>query len=173
MSAGIDIPFLSSNLTRALTQNRDSHEEPLRIMTEIEVIREIRENVEGQFPKVCPFCRRTFATIREFLLTTKPLGPVVSYDAELGDWNPADPIGTMAFANCPCGDTLVVSSEAMPRLRLWSILNWVRDETILRNQSPHEIFSHLRDQITQQIMQKPAIGVVPNRVGKIYPSARA
>ena len=127
-------------------------------MTEIDVIREIQGHLQGHFPKVCPLCHRTYDTLRDFLLLTTPAGPVVSYDAEVGDWNPADPIGTLAFANCPCGDTLVLSSDGMPLLRLWSLLNWVRDESKLRHQSPQGLLNYLRDQITQQVLQEPAKG---------------
>ncbi len=36
-------------------------------MTEAEVIRQMREHLESLFPKVCPNCKRRFATLREYL----------------------------------------------------------------------------------------------------------
>ena len=72
-------------------------------MTEAEVVRIMREHLEGLFPKVCATCYRRFATLREYLLTTTHLGPAIPYDVELGDWKPLRPLGTMTYANCPCG----------------------------------------------------------------------
>ena len=46
-------------------------------MTEAEVIRTMREHLEGQFPKVCPACHRRFAALREYLLTTEHVGPAI------------------------------------------------------------------------------------------------
>ncbi len=115
----------------------------------------MREHLEGLFPKVCPVCNRTYDTFRDYLLIAKPEGSAISYDAEVDDWNPANPIGTLTFANCPCGNTLALSSEGMPLLRLWSLLNWARIETKKRNQSPEELINYLRDQITQQVLNDP------------------
>ena len=55
-------------------------------MTEAEVVRIMREHLEGQFPKVCNTCKRRYATLREDPLNTQTVGPA-SYDAEVGDWN--------------------------------------------------------------------------------------
>jgi len=67
-------------------------------MTEAEVVRIMRQHLEGLFLKVCPVCLRRFATLREYLLTTTQLGPAMPYDAELGDWKPLRPLGTMSYA---------------------------------------------------------------------------
>jgi hypothetical protein len=64
-------------------------------MTEAEVIRTMRGHLEGLFPKVCPNCKRSFATLREYILITKRLGAMISWDAELGDWNTIQPIGAL------------------------------------------------------------------------------
>ena len=124
-------------------------------MTEAEVVRIMREHLEGLFPKVCPSCRRSFATLREYLLTTIHVGPAMSYDAELGDWNPLRPMGTMTYANCSCGTTLALTSQGMPLSQLWRLLNWARHETKRRGQSPQDLLSYLRDEICKRVLAAP------------------
>ena len=121
-------------------------------MTEADVIRAMREHLEGLFPKECPNCHRHFATLREYLTLTTHQGPPMPYDAELGDWNPLRPVGTVTYANCSCGTTLVLSSQGMPLHRLWRLLNWARIETKRRGMSPQELLSYLRDQICKQVL---------------------
>ena len=121
-------------------------------MTEAAVIQMMREHLEGQFPKVCPNCQRRYANLRAYLTHTVPLGPAMPYDAELGDWNPVDPLGTVAYANCACGTTLALTSKGMPLTRLWRLLNWARTETHRRNISPQELLNYLRDEITRQVL---------------------
>lgn len=125
-------------------------------MTEADVIRAMREHLEGLFPKDCPNCNRRFATLREYLLVTKHLGPPMPYDAEFGDWNPLRPVGTVTLANCPCGTTLTLSSEGMPLVQLWRLLNWARIETKRRGLSPRELLGYLRDEICKQVLAEPA-----------------
>ena len=80
-------------------------------MDEAKVIRHLLEHLEGFFPKVCPNCGKHFATLREYLQLTENLGSVMPYDADLGDWKPIEPLGTFAYSNCPCGNTLTLSSK--------------------------------------------------------------
>jgi hypothetical protein len=124
-------------------------------MTEAEVIRTMREHLEGLFPKVCPKCNRCFATLREYILLTHRLGPMMSWDAELGDWNTVQPIGTLAFANCPCGSTLALSTEGMPLPRRLVLLGWIRGETQRRGVSPQQLLEHLRDETRKQVLAEP------------------
>jgi hypothetical protein len=124
-------------------------------MTEAEVVRAMREHLEGLFPKTCPNCRRKFATLREYLQLTRHLGAPMPYDAELGDWQPRAPIGTTTYANCPCGNTLMLSSEGMPLLQLWRLLAWARTETQRRGMSPQELLNYLRKVICQQVLAEP------------------
>jgi hypothetical protein len=125
-------------------------------MTEAEVVRIMREHLEGLFPKVCPKCNRRFATLREYLLLTKHLGPAMPYDAEVGDWKPLRPLGTMTFADCPCGNTLSLTSEGMPLLRLWSLLAWAKSETHRRGLTPEQLLNYLRDEICKQVLAAPS-----------------
>jgi hypothetical protein len=127
-------------------------------LTEVEVIQFIREHLDGLFPKICPNCKRRFATCREYLLSTKILGRPVSYDVDLGDWRPDEPLGTMALASCPCGDTLALSSEGMPLLRLWSLMGWAKAETQERHMTPEELLNYLCARICKQILGEPSPG---------------
>lgn len=124
-------------------------------MTEAEVVTAMRKHLETQFPKPCPNCKRQFPTLRNYLQVTTILGSAMPYDADIGDWNPVEPVGTVTYANCPCGGTLALTSDGMPLLKLWSLLNWARKETIKRGMTPQELLNYLRDEICKQILAEP------------------
>ncbi len=119
---------------------------------ETEAIQLVREHLDGLFPKVCPSCGKTFAAFREYLLETKPLGAPMSYDAELGHWNPVEPLGAASMANCPCGNTLVLTSAGMPLFKLWRLLHWARIEMGQQGLSQQELLSQLRLEIRRQVL---------------------
>ncbi|MGA3171527.1 MAG: hypothetical protein ABSE62_10990 [Chthoniobacteraceae bacterium] len=121
-------------------------------MTEAKVIAAMRRHLESQFLKVCPTCNRAFATLRQYLEITALQGPAMPYDAEAGDWNPVRPMGTATYSNCPCGSTLALTSDGMPLLQLWSLLNWARAETQRRGMTPQELLNYLRQQIVRQVL---------------------
>ena len=125
-------------------------------MTEAEVIHLLREHVEGQFPKVCPTCRRIYASLEDYLHHTERLGPIMSYDAELGNWNPVRQIGTMALSNCACGSTLALTSEGLPLDEFKGFLDWIRVETLRQGLSQGELLGRLRDEIRMQILAEEA-----------------
>ncbi len=124
-------------------------------MTEAQVVTAMRRHLEGLFPLSCPLCQREFKTFREYLQNTEHEGDAIPYDAELGRWQPLRPIGTVTLANCRCGNTLTLSSEGMPLLQLWSLLNWGRVESQLRNQTPRQLLNYLRDRICEQVLTEP------------------
>jgi hypothetical protein len=121
-------------------------------MTETEVVKILREHFEGLFPKICPTCNRCFTTLREYILITKRIGPAISFDAELGDWNTLRPMGSVALANCPCGSTLALGTESMLLPLRLLLLNWVSTETQCRGLSPQELLDYLRDEIRKQAL---------------------
>ena len=121
-------------------------------MTEAEVISIMRQHLEAQFPQRCSNCNRPFATLRDYILNTEQVGSAVPYDVELGDWQPIEPLGTVTFANCPCGSTLALSSDGMPLLQLWSLLRWAKNETEKRGMTPRQLLNYLRDEITRQVL---------------------
>jgi putative acetyltransferase len=123
------------------------------MMTEAEVVRQMREHLERLFPRVCSKCNRRFGTLREYLLTTEHAGSAMPYDPLLGEWRPLKPVGIMTYANCPCGSTLTLSSKGMPLPRLWSLLTWARGETKKRGLSPRELLNYLREEICKQVLE--------------------
>jgi hypothetical protein len=125
--------------------------DPLKL-TEAEVIKIMREHLEGLFPKVCLVCHQRYATLREYLQTTKHLGSAIPYDAESDDWTPLKPLGTVTYANCSCGSTLMLTSEGMALPRLWSLLSWARTETQKRGMTPRELLNYLREEICKQVL---------------------
>ena len=122
------------------------------VMTEAEVLKIMREHLEGLFPKVCPNCQRRYPTLKEYVQITERLEPSISFDGEAGRWRPLKPLGTFSYANCPCGNTLALSSNGMPLLQLWSLLNWARTETQARGISLRELLTHLRHEIIEEVL---------------------
>ena len=59
-------------------------------MQEDDVIRIMREHLEGLFPKARGNCGRRFETLREYLMVTEHRGSAMPYDADLGDWEPVN-----------------------------------------------------------------------------------
>ena len=125
-------------------------------MIEAEVVRLMREHLESQFPKVCPTCQRHFASLYDYIQNTYRVEPSISYDAEVGDWNPKEPIGTATYSTCPCGSTLALSSHGMPLLRLWALYNWARVEKKRRGMTMEQLLHYLRDQIRKQVIEDGA-----------------
>jgi hypothetical protein len=124
-------------------------------MTDDEIIRMMRKHFEGLFPKVCPNCGRRFATLREYILNTKRIGATISYDAEMGDWETTQPIGAVAHANCPCGNTMVLTTQGMPLSQIHLVLKWVKTETERGGLSPKELIGYVRDEIRKQVLADP------------------
>jgi len=114
-----------------------------------------RDHVHGLFPRKCKNCNREFVSFKDFLLNTRPVGEVMSWDADSGDWRPKQPLGIMAHANCQCGSTLVISSERMSLLRLWRLMLWVRLESHRRGVAHSAVLTALRDKVVAQELAEP------------------
>ena len=121
-------------------------------MTEDEVVQTLYKHYESLFPKVCPNCNRSFAKLREYIENTRPIGPPVSYDAELENWKPKKPIGSMVFANCPCGSTLALDTEGMPLPLRLELLDWIRNETKCRGMRLPELLDYMRDEVHKRVL---------------------
>ena len=121
-------------------------------MTETEVIEIVREHFKSLFPRDCPNCRRHFKTLRDYILATTRIGKTRSYDADTGDWHTKEPIGTVAAANCPCGNTLTLTTDGMKMENRLKLLNWVRIETQQRGIGASELLDKIRDTVRQQIL---------------------
>lgn len=124
-------------------------------MTDKEITRMLREYCEGLFPRGCPKCGRHFATLWEYVRVTQEVWPVVSYDAESNDYEPLDPIGIFAMANCSCRTTMALSAERMPLSETLCILGWIRAETRRTGLNPTALLNRLRDEIRRQLLVEP------------------
>jgi hypothetical protein len=124
-------------------------------MTDDEIIQMTREHFEGLFPKVCPNCGRCFATLREYILNTKRIGTTICHDAEIGDWETTRPIGAAAHSNCPCGTTMLLTSEGMPISQINLVLRWIKKETEQRSSSPRRLMDYIRDEIRKRVLIDP------------------
>jgi hypothetical protein len=124
-------------------------------MTDDEIIQMMRKYFEGLFPKVCPKCSRRFATLREYILDTKPIGTTISYDAEMGDWATRRPTGVLAHANCLCSTTMALTTEGMPISQIHLVLKWVKEETQRRGLSSEKLIGYVRDEIRKRVLIDP------------------
>lgn len=123
-------------------------------MNENTVVEILRSFIDKQFPKVCPNCDRRFSTLKEYLQETTHLGKPISYDADMGEWQPEKPLGTLSFSNCPCGNTLVISSEGMGLITMWRLLIWAKRETRIRGISTEDLLAHIREKIDKQALHE-------------------
>jgi hypothetical protein len=121
-------------------------------MNEKKAVEIIRRFIEKQFPKECPNCHRRFMTLKEFVQETTHVGNPVSYDADLGEWQPEKPLGTYSYSNCPCGNTLIISSDKMGLFMMWRLLYWARGEIRKRGISPEDLLVHIREKIDEQVL---------------------
>lgn len=140
--------YLSS---RALSKNQEGLFCE-RSMTEEQVVRIIRSTVEQQFPKNCNACEYRFGSLKEYLQKTVHNGTPHSYDAEVGNWKPHTPYGTYSFAECMCGNTLVVGSSSIKLTTMWRLLWWARKEATRRDISINELLNDLREKVDTQVL---------------------
>lgn len=124
-------------------------------MTDDEIVRMMREHFEGLFPRVCPSCGRSFATLRDYILATSRVGPTISFDAAAGNWKPERPVGALALSNCPCGTTLGLSTKGMPLDKIHRVLEWVKIQTETRGISPEDVVGEVRDEIRRRALAEP------------------
>ncbi len=126
-------------------------------MPEADLMAVLYEHFVGLFPRRCARCGREFASLRHYIAETKPVGVTISYDAELGDWDPDRPLGTVALANCPCGTTLGVSTDGMPLREVHRLLAWIREETTRRGISREAFLDEIRDQLRERARNDPGL----------------
>lgn len=124
-------------------------------MTEEEMIRINYEHYSSLFPRTCPSCGRSFATLRDYILTTQPVGATISYDAELGEWKTTKPLGAAALANCPCGSTIALTTEGIPLAVRQQMLEWIRLETEKRGVSMEELLGLVRSGVRRRALAEP------------------
>jgi hypothetical protein len=125
-------------------------------MTETEFEGTMRAHFESLFPKTCGNCGRVFPMLKDYILSCKPAGQPICYDADLEDWCPTDPIGTVVQANCPCGNTLALGTRSMPLATTRLALDWIKLETERRGLSSQKLLSQVRANIREQILTEHA-----------------
>lgn len=123
-----------------------------RVMTDEEMIQVNYEHYSNLFPKACASCGRTFASLRDYILSTRPVGSTISYDAELGDWQTTRPLGAAALANCPCGSTIALTTEGIPLPVIQDMLEWIRVETVGRGMSVEQLLGLVRDEVRKRAL---------------------
>jgi hypothetical protein len=121
-------------------------------MTNAEALQVVRQHFESLFPKACASCGREFASLREYILVTKRIGPARSFDADSGDWDTKQPVGSLALANCPCGSTLATGTDGMALPQRLELLSWLKAETQRQGISPSDLLEWLRDEIRTQVL---------------------
>lgn len=117
-----------------------------------EVVLILTEHVKRQFPKSCSACGVVYATARGFVGTVEHVGMPVSYDAEVGNWRPSRPIGAVGLSNCPCGNTIGITSRGMRLRDLWKLLAWLRRESRRTGDPVSLLFTRLRRRVDERIM---------------------
>lgn len=123
-------------------------------LSEKQVVDIIHAAVEKLFPKDCASCGRRFNTMKEYLENTVHVGQPRSYDADEQDWQPKNPLGTFSFADCKCGNTLVLgSTNVVDTETMWQLLAWVKKEADKRAISINEVLNDLRAKMNAQVLK--------------------
>jgi hypothetical protein len=122
------------------------------LLTDEEMIRINYEHYSSLFPRTCSGCRRTFASLREYITVTQRIGATISYDAELGDWKTTKPLGAAALSNCPCGSTLALTTEGLPLDIIQAMLEWIRVETERRGQNVEQLLDYVRNEVRKRAL---------------------
>lgn len=125
------------------------------MLTETKAIAAMTRHLETLFPRDCPNCHRHYATLKEFFELAKPVGTPVSYDLEIGETDPVQPVGTVSLSNCPCGSTIALTSDGMSLFRMWSLLHWIKYESERRNLKLDEFLQYLRWEVRKQVLGRP------------------
>ena len=122
-------------------------------MKEKDVIDITRKFISKKFPKRCSSCGKVYTSLSDYLRNTTHMGKPISYDADVGDWQPIEPIGTFSLANCSCGSTLSIDSKGMNLITMWRLMHWARKETKKRNIEIRDLLDDLRNKIDESVFQ--------------------
>jgi hypothetical protein len=121
-------------------------------MTRDEAIKLTKSYIESQFPKTCGRCGRKFDSLADYLRFTTHIGAPMNYDERSGP-KPKEPLGIFSFANCLCGNTLVIDSGRMRLTTFWRLLMWARGETKRRGISWKALLSEVRAEIDRRALE--------------------
>jgi hypothetical protein len=122
-------------------------------MTEEQVTKTILTAVEKNFPKDCSCCGHLFHTYKDYLEGTTPLATPISYDAEIGNWQPQKPLGFIAYWKCnSCSNTLTTNLHSLETETIWQLLTWLKKETKSREVSRKELLESIRAKMRKQVL---------------------
>jgi hypothetical protein len=116
-------------------------------MDKRQVISTIIDFISKQFPRRCPCCGKKFSSLSAYLQQTTHIGKPVSYDADIGDWNPTQPLGSVSIANCTCGTSLAISSKGINVVTLTKLMHWVRVEAEKKGVTISDVLLDIRNEI--------------------------
>jgi hypothetical protein len=125
------------------------------VLTDEEMMALCEEALSKQFPKRCMCCRKVYGTLRAYFLSTTRVGTVQVPDADAGEWEPQEPMGVMSFANCACGSTLAITSDAVSVLTMWRMLRWARERMKRRGLSIHEVRAEFVEMMRLHVLEPP------------------
>ena len=123
----------------------------MKTMRAIEIT---RKYIESQFPKTCQNCGRTYQSLFEYLIKTKHLGDPIAYDGDELEVDHQNPIGVASYANCICGSTLAITSQAMNLLTYWRLMFWAKIESNKQKISVNELLRQMRKKIDGQVLDE-------------------
>lgn len=126
------------------------------MLTDAAALEAVRRHFESLFPRSCHTCGREYASLREYVTFTRPIGPPRSWDADLGDWQNRTPVGSHALSNCVCGSTMALSTEGLGPERQRELLAWLQEACARRGVQPTELLEWMRTEIRRQVREGPA-----------------
>lgn len=113
-----------------------------------------RKYIESQFPRTCYNCDRTFETLFDYLIKTRHLGDPIAHNENALKVDEQNFTGVISYANCVCGSTLAITSQAMDLLTYWRLMFWAKMESRKQKISISELLRQVRNDIDNQVLNK-------------------
>lgn len=123
-------------------------------MNRDQAIQLTRKYIESQFPRTCYNCGRTHRSLAEYLMQTKPLDDPIPYDEQERKIDHQNPTGVVSYANCICGSTLAITSQAMDLITYRRLMLWARIESRKQKISISELLREIRKEIDLQVLNE-------------------
>ena len=122
--------------------------------SEADILDLLQAHFSSGFPKVCHRCERVYPSLYDYLTMTHPLPQAISYDVGIQDDELSTPIGSAAFANCVCGNTLALSTSGLPVETRLELIAWASEEIARRKWTPEQFLNYIRDRIRERVLAK-------------------
>jgi hypothetical protein len=108
----------------------------------------------GLFPKTCRRCDTTFPDYAAFVRQTEVAG-VVCYDHDVEDPD-EDLVGTLGYANCVCGNTLVLSSDQADDSKYRLMVEWMGAAAAQQGTTTRALLEELGRRIRARALERPS-----------------